>query len=123
MGFMDKLKAASKKVQKVEVEISAEKFAEIWDKVASYDPEVMLNVRSEVRDYVKDVKVVVEEVGLFRKSKEKRVKVEVYKDYDEEDWGDVETVVLRPWEVIKLRFTRENYEKLVSERGNVFGGE
>ena len=124
MGFMDSLK---KKVQKVEVEVSAERFAEVWDKIAPYNPEVHLNPRSKAVDYVKDVRVVEEEVGIFRKSKEKRVKVDVYRDYygdeDYEDsWSDYETVVLRPNETVKLRFSRENYERLLKELGDVFGG-
>lgn len=149
MGFMDSLKSAAssfvKSVRHKTFKIPAEELAEKWEKLRPYGVEIEADTKyggkysTSAWFTIEDVTVKEVEVGIFRKSRKKKIivkcyrEIEPYDEYDEEeeeiDWFDfsreeeetIERKEVTFWEgdKVKIRMTEADYEKMLAEVGEI----
>jgi len=137
MGFMDSLKNATssfvKSVRHKKFKIKAGDLAEKWKVLRKYRPEI--KVRRANMDEWWEISNVYEgekEVGLFRKSKVRRVFIEYivryeydYEDEEEQGWfeyrkdSDLVKIEKDPKDDVEIRVTLANYEKMLEREGEI----
>ncbi|WP_461866767.1 hypothetical protein [Thermococcus sp.] len=150
MGFMDSLKKATssivKNIRHKTFKIPAEELAWKWEKLKPYGVEIEAETsyggryNTSAWFFIEDVTVKEVEVGIFRKSRKKKItvkcyrEIEPYDEYDEEeeeeiDWFDfsreeeetIERKEVTFWEgdKVKIRMTEADYEKMIEKEGEI----